>query len=225
MKRYTMILVAALLALSLLLPAVAQELAGCKVAVDPAATVSGGTVTVPVRIGENSGFTNLALTLEYDREKLTLVSILPAQDRQFLFGANTEWTDPEGKALGFVTCASAAAVKEDGVLFELTFQVAADAVGTLEVTPLVRYARNNEAAFAVFEELRAETVPGVITVFLPGDVNGDGTVEYDDVMLAYRAYLGEAELTAAQLAVADRDGSGAVEEPEYQQIYQIYLGG
>ena len=58
-----------------------------------------------------------------------------------------------------------------------------------------------------------------------GDVNGDGIVEYNDVMLAYKAFLGEAELTQEQMAVVDTDRNGTVEEAEYQAIYQIYIGG
>jgi hypothetical protein len=44
-------------------------------------------------------------------------------------------------------------------------------------------------------------------------------------MLAYKAFLGEAELTEAQMAVVDTDRDGTVEEAEYQAIYQIYIGG
>ena len=58
-----------------------------------------------------------------------------------------------------------------------------------------------------------------------GDVNGDGIIEYNDVMMAYKAFLGKVELTPEQMAVVDTNQNGIVEEAEYQAIYQIYIGG
>lgn len=72
----------------------------------------------------------------------------------------------------------------------------------------------------------AELVTGgqIISV-LPGDLTGDGVVEYDDVMTAYRAFVGEAELTAEQMAVVDSNANGQVDEAEFEAIYRIYIGG
>ena len=121
--------------------------------------------------------------------------------------------------------ASADPVKENGILFTVTFEIAADFVGETQVTPVVKYIRNNEAVFSIFEEIHATVVAGTVTSVLVGDVNGDGIIEYNDVMLAYKAFLGEAELTAEQMAVVDANRNGTVEETEYQAIYQIYIGG
>ena len=57
------------------------------------------------------------------------------------------------------------------------------------------------------------------------EIVDDGEFVHNDVMLAYKAFLGEAELTEAQMAVVDTDRSGTIEEAEYQAIYQIYIGG
>ena len=89
----------------------------------------------------------------------------------------------------------------------------------------MQYIRNNEAVFSIFEQIHAAVTAGTVTSVLVGDVNGDGIIEYNDVMLAYKAFLGEAELTEAQMAVVDTDRDGTVEEAEYQAIYQIYIGG
>ena len=229
MKRSIGILLAVLLGLVLPLTVMAAELTSCTVAVDRAVGSPGETVTVAVRIADNPGFTNFAIALDYDREHLTLKSIeTKDSDIPFLCGSNVTinkaW-EGEEKEYGFVVSASEGLVKEDGILFTVTFEIGTDFLGEVEIAPKVQYIRNNEAVFSIFEELRAEVAPATVTSVLIGDVSGDGIIEYNDVMLAYKAFLGEAELTAEQMAVVDTDRNGTVDEAEYQAIYQIYIGG
>ena len=229
MKKFIAVTLAVLLSLALPLSVLAAELTSCTVTADSVAGEPGETVTVAVRIADNPGFTNFAIALDYDREQLTLQSIETKDGATpYLCGSNVSinktWDENE-KEYGFVVSASADPVKEDGILFTVTFEITADFVGEAQVIPVVRYIRNNEAVFSVFEEIRATVTAGTVTSVLPGDVNGDGIIEYNDVMLAYRAFLGEVELTRSQMAVVDRDRNGTVEEAEYQAIYQIYIGG
>ena len=229
MRKGIAVLLAALILFVVPLSAAASALTGCTVTADFAVGAPGETVTVAVRITDNPGFTNFAIALDYDREYLTLKSIETKNgDVPYLCGSdvsiNKAW-DAEEKAYGYVVSASADPVKEEGVLFAVTFEVAADFAGSVQVTPIVQYIRNNEAVFSVFEELHATVMAGTVAVVLAGDVNGDGIVEYDDVMLAYKAFLGETELTAAQLAAVDTNGNGTVDEAEFKAIYQLYIGG
>ena len=226
MKKYIAFSLAAVLCLGLSLPVLAAELTGCRVSAGAVSGVPGETVTVEVRIDDNPGFTNFAIALDYDREHLTLKGI--ETGAEYLGGSdtavNTAW-EKEGKTYGFAVCASAAPVKGDGVLFAATFEIASGFSGTAEVSPVVEYIRSNEAVFSVFAQVRAAAVPGTVTSVLAGDVNGDGVTEYNDVMLAYQAFLGEGALTPEQMAVVDGNGNGAVEEAEVQAVYQIYIGG
>lgn len=229
MKKFIGILLAVLLSLALPLTVMAAELTSCTVTADSVAGAPGETVTVAVRIADNSGFTNFAIALDYDREHLTLKSIeTKDDDTPYRCGSNVSinkaWDEDE-KEYGFVVSASADPVKENGILFTVTFEIAADFVGEAQVTPVVQYIRNNEAVFSIFEEIHATVTDGTVTSVLVGDVNGDGIIEYDDVMLVYKAFLGEAELTAQQMGVVDSNRNGTVEEAEYQAIYQIYIGG
>ena len=229
MKRIIAVTLAVLLSLAIPLTVMASELTNCTVMADSVAGEPGETVTVAVRIADNPGFTNFAIALDYDCEHLTLKIIETKNgDDPYLCGSNVSinktWNEDE-KEYGFVVSASADPVKEDGILFTVTFEIAADFVGEAQVTPVVKYIRNNEAVFSIFEEIHAAVTPGMVTSVLVGDVNGDGIIEYNDVMLAYKAFLGEAELTAEQLATVDTNGNGTVEEAEYQAIYQIYIGG
>ena len=229
MKKIIGILLAVLLSLVLPLSVLAAELTSCTVTAESVVVAPSEEVTVEVRIADNPGFTNFAIALDYDRQHLTLKSIeTKGGDNPYLCGSNASinktW-DKEEKEYGFIVSASADPVKENGILFTATFEIAADFVGEAQVTPVVQYIRNNEAVFSIFEQIRAAVTAGTVTSVLVGDVNGDGIIEYNDVMLAYKAFLGEAELTEAQMAVVDTDRSGTIEEAEYQAIYQIYIGG
>ena len=229
MKKFIAVTLAVLLSLALPLGVMAAELTSCTVTADSVAGEPGETVTVAVKIADNPGFTNFAIALDYDREHLTLKSIETQNgDDPYLCGSNVSinktWDENE-KEYGFVVSASADPVKENGILFTVTFEIAADFVGEAQVTPVVQYIRNNEAVFSIFEEIHATVTAGMITSVLVGDVNGDGIIEYNDVMMAYKAFLGETELTAEQMAVVDTNRNGTVEEAEYQAIYQIYIGG
>ena len=229
MKKFIAVTLAVLLSLALPLGVMAAELTSCTVTADSVAGEPGETVTVAVKIADNPGFTNFAIALDYDREHLILKSIETQNgDDPYLCGSNFSinktWDENE-KEYGFVVSASADPVKENGILFTVTFEIAADFVGEAQVTPVVQYIRNNEAVFSIFEEIHATVTAGMITSVLVGDVNGDGIIEYNDVMMAYKAFLGETELTAEQMAVVDTNRNGTVEEAEYQAIYQIYIGG
>ena len=229
MKKFIAFFLAVLLSLAIPFQVLAAELTSCTVTAESAAGAPGEEVTVEVRIGDNSGFTNFAVALDYDREHLTLKRINTKDgSTPYLCGSNVsinEVWDAEEKQYGFVVSASADPVKEDGILFTVTFEIAADFVGVAQVTPVVQYIRNNEAVFSIFEQINGVVTAGTITSVLVGDVNGDGIIEYNDVMLAYKAFLGEAELTQEQMAVVDSDRSGTIEEAEYHAIYQIYIGG
>lgn len=229
MKKALVITLAVLLCLAIPLAAAATELTNCTVTADSVTGEPGESVTVTVRIADNPGFTNFAIALDYDHDDLTLESIETENGgAPYLCGTqvsvNPLWDDKSGKELGFVVSASAEPVKEEGILFTATFKIADDFIGETKVIPTVQYVRNNEAVLSVFEEINADVINGKVISVLLGDVNGDGIIEYDDVMLAYKAFLGET-ITPEQFAVVDENGNGSVEETEYQAIYTRYIGG
>ena len=228
MKKFIGIMLAVLLCLMIPLGAAATELTSCHITVNNVSGEPGELVTVAVEISDNPGFTNFAIALSYDHSCLTLESI-ETESTQYLreghVSVNNMWSAESGEELGFVVFASSSPVKENGTLFTAAFKIAPDFIGETEVVPVVKYIRNNEAVFSVFEEITADVTNGKIISVLQGDVNGDGIIEYDDVMMAYKAYVGDTELTPEQLAVIDENGNGTVEETEYQAIYTKYIGG
>ena len=112
MKRITSVILAIALIFALAVTAMAAEIADCTVS-----ATAGGTVTVPIRISGNRGFTNFGIALDYDREQLELLSIQTAEgETPYLCGTtvavNTQWTGTDEKTFGYVTAALEEAATE-----------------------------------------------------------------------------------------------------------------
>ena len=230
MKKIISILLSLLALLGLPQMVYAQEEESCIVIADTVQTVPRAAFTVPVRILNNPGFTNLAVSLEYDPELLELVEISTMdEDGPYLCGAfastNSQWKLEDGQYRGYLTAASGEEVKGDGILFTATFQPSTGFTDITVITPKVHYIRNNSEVFAVFEEIPASVTEGTVTVVVPGDVNGDGLLEYDDVMLVYMASIGETELSDGQIPLADINGDSKIDNKDVEAIYRIYTGG
>lgn len=230
MKKTIVTFFAVLLVLLVPLTAAAEELTGCTVAADAVIATAGQTVTVPVRILENPGFTNFAIRLDYDREKLTLLRLETAEnDTPYLCGThvstNPAWTDGTDSTIcGYIVCAHEEAVKEDGILFTAVFQVEQTLEEPAVLTPQVQYIRNQTAQIALFETIQAETQPGSVTTALTGDVNFDGFVTTLDALFAYKIALGQITPTEQQKNAADVNKDEIVTTMDALKIYKIGLG-
>lgn len=210
--------------------AFAEEIKTCSISVDSIPTPPGEQITVPIRITDNQGFTNFAISLEYDPEKLELISINTTDEQNpFLCGSmvstNIDWKNADGKSCGYIVSAFENAVSGDGILFTATFQVSQDLDDYTTVTPVAHYVRNNSAVFSIFEAITASVTPGTIKAIVAGDVTGDGMVEYDDVMKVYKASLGEVNLTEEEKLLADINGDQTIDNLDVEEIYRIYTGG
>lgn len=226
MKRIMYIVLSLLYLLGVPMLAFAEEITTCSISVDSVPTPPGEQITVPIRITENQGFTNFAISLEYDPEELKLLSINTTDgETNYLCGSlistNISWE----KAKGYIVSASSDAVAGDGILFTATFQVSVNLKGSAKVTPIVHYIRNNAAVFSIFEEITASVTPGTVNAIVAGDVTGDGVLEYDDVMLVYKVSLGEAKLEEEEKLLADINGDQIIDNLDVEEIYRIYTGG
>ena len=230
MKKWICMFLTAMLCTGFPLAAAAENLTGCIIGAEQISGRPGETVEVAFTMEENPGFTNFAIALDYDREHLILKGIQTQNGEEFYLcgdqiSINPHWDGAGMSDSGFIVAASAEPVRGDGILFTAIFEIMPGFTGEAWVSPIVHYVRNNEALFSFFEEISPSVVGGGILSVLPWDLTGDGMVEYDDVMLAYRAYLGETELTPKQLALVDENENGIVDESEYQSVYRAYLGG
>ena len=220
-----------LVLLSIPMPAVATETqsSGCTVTAESMRTFPGKTVTIPVSIQGNPGFNNFAVFLEYDAEKLTLLSIDTEKDQiPYLCGTlvstNKDWKNAEQKTGGYIVAESPDVITDNGVLFTMTFEVKEELTEATTVTPVVQYIRSNTASISEFTDISATVVPCTVTAVKPGDVTGDHLVDYDDVMLSYKAFLGEVTLDETQLVAADINGNKEIDESDVDAIYNIYRG-
>lgn len=223
MKRTWLGIITAALLLCLPMTALATE--NATLSADTVTAAAGGTVTVPIRLEGNPGFTNFAVSLEYDKEKLTLVS-LNAQSEEgsaYLCGSltagNPEWKVEEGTANGYLAGASAEVITGDGTLFTATFRLAADFSGTASVKPVVHYLRNGGEAG--FTDVAVTAKAGSISNYIPGDVNDDGEVTLEDAMMTYNASIGLIKENDRM----DIDQDGEITLVDAMTIYNLSLGG
>ena len=228
MKKIISIVLAVALIFALAVTAMAAEIAECTVSADSVS--AGKTVTVPVRITGNRGFTNFGIALDYDRAQLELLSIQTAAgETPYLCGAvaagNTQWTGADGKTYGYVTAALEDAVTEDGILFTATFRVSEDFSGTAAVQPVVQYMRSNKRLLSVFDAIPVTTVSGTVSTVLVGDYDQNGTVNALDVMGLYRAVISGTDFSEEDLDRLDVNRDGMINALDIMAIYGIVSGG
>lgn len=229
MKKIISAVLAAVLLLAMAVTATAADMADCAVSADSVTGAAGGTVTVPIRVTGNRGFTNFGIALDYDREQLELVSLQTAGKTPYLCGtaaaANPQWTGSDGKTYGYVTAALEEAAAEDGILFTATFRLSETFAGTAEIRPVVQYMRSNQRLLSVFDEIPVETAAGTVSTVLVGDFDQNGQVDVFDVMGLYAAVSGNTDFTEEDLASLDVNGDGGIDVFDVMALYAIVTGG
>ena len=151
--------------------------AGTSVTVSDATAKPGDVVTLDVAISGNTGFGAATFDIVYDADVLTLTDIGVADK---LFG---QGTGVQNVAKNRVNCASATGITGDGVLFTLTFTVAADAAnGEYDVSVVVKNFADTAAA-----NIEATVVSGTVAVHkcvcnavaaAPADCTNNGNIAY-----------------------------------------------
>ena len=230
MKKVVCCILAAALVFGLSLNALAAERTDCIVSADSLPAAAGETVTVPIRISGNPGFTNFGIALDYDREQLELLSIQTAEgETPYLCGpavsVNPDWKGADEKTYGYVTAASADPIPGDGILFTATFRVSGGFSGAAAVTPVIQYLRSNQSLFPVFDAIKAEAEAGTLSSVLTGDYDRNGIVNVIDVMGLYNAIGNGDGFTEADMARLDINQDGTVNAMDVMGIYRIVMGG
>lgn len=230
MKRITSVILAIALIFALAVTAMAAEIADCTVSADSVSATAGGTVTVPIRISGNRGFTNFGIALDYDREQLELLSIQTAEgETPYLCGTtvavNTQWTGTDEKTFGYVTAALEEAATADGILFTATFRVSGDFSGTAAVQPVVQYMRSNKRLLSVFDAIPVTTVSGTVSAALVGDYDRNGKVNVADVMGLFSAIMNGKAFSADDYSRLDVNQDGRINVADVMAIYAIVMNG
>lgn len=228
MKKFCIYLLAALLIAGIPLTVAAQEIVGPTICADSAAAALGQTVTVPVRISGNPGFTNFAIAIKFDTEALRLERIDTVEEGENGFlcpqtaAVNTAYVAEEGAApCGFVSGAASEPIVGDGILFTVTFQVLKQTAGEVDVELDLQYLRSGDVLTSVFTALTTSVQKGTVRVVVKGDLDGDESITDADAAFVYRCINEALEMTDAQRITADVNGDGMVDTTDAALIYRI----
>ncbi|MBQ7874162.1 MAG: Ig-like domain-containing protein [Oscillospiraceae bacterium] len=136
-------------------------------AADKTEAAIGDTVEVAFEIAGNPGFTNIELTLDFNKAvlKFTGLKINPdteSYEGRFGGGATVANTDPESAKYGFVTNARSSATTTDGKLFVAQFEVIG--FGETAIGANISLMENSGEAVGV---MPAVTPSDIITVAAP----------------------------------------------------------
>ena len=230
MKKIISVILTVALIFALAVTVMAAEIADCTVSADSVSATAGGTVTVPIRISGNRGFTNFGIALDYDREQLELLSIQTAEgETPYLCGTtsavNTQWTGTYGKTFGYVTAALEEAATEDGILFTATFRLSEDFSGTATVQPVVQYMRSNKRLLSVFDAIPVMAVSGTVSTVLAGDYDRNGHVDVFDALGLFAAVSGGTDFSEDDYSRLDVNRDGMIDVFDVMAIYAIVSGG
>ena len=214
---------ALVLLLSLLGAVPADAAAGATLTAGSVNALAGDTVQVDVTIKNNPGVLGATLTLEYDRG-LTLTGAAngPAwnvlsmtKPGKLVSPCNLVW---DGQDL------SPSDVK-DGVVLSLTFQVSADAKAGDVLGVRLSYVPGN-VVDANSKPVSLTVANGSVTVldYVPGDVNGDGSVTTRDIILL-RRYLAGGYGVSIQEPAGNVNDDGTINSTDIILIRRFLAGG
>ncbi|MCL1874226.1 MAG: dockerin type I domain-containing protein [Clostridiales bacterium] len=189
-------------------------------------TDPGGTVNVTYSITNNvNGFTTFDLELPYDRTICWPTAITPGaildSGGSGAFAANPSYG---GADIAKVTYANFDKIAGDGLLFTVTYQVAA---GTPAVEALldVNLKRATVLVADAYSDIHIKVKPGKMVIGRLGDVNGDGLVTPEDAMLLLQMIVGLVPWTDRALRFGDINGDGIVDTSDAALILRMVVGG
>ena len=191
--------------LSVLATAIEASAAEGRLVVDGVQAYAGTTVEINVNVENNPGIAGAKIYVQYD-SKLTLQSASVGETF-----AELDYTAPPSLVSGcaFNWDSLDQEVTKDGTLLTLKFDVASDAVANEKLKVNVSYTYG-DIYNKDLDSLSFEVTNGYVKIidYIPGDVNGDKTVNGKDVTLIRRHNAGY-EVTLNKLA-ADVNNDGVI---------------
>ena len=188
------------------------------------AAAPGAGVDVTYKIeGNVFGFSTLDLLIPYNGSIYTPLSIKAAGGLNNPFFVANPNFKPNLIRIAF---ASQENVAGDGLLFTVTYQVAATAPGIGEYPLDLEVAKMQCITFDETEiDLAVKVVPGLLVIGILGDVNGDGIVTPEDAMILLQMYVGLIPWTPRALLLGDVNGDGVVDTTDAALILRMVVGG
>lgn len=198
--------------------------ASCVVSVLPAETMRlciekqnaapGATITIPILLKNNPGVIGFSFALQYEDEKL---EYLGASDGDFIGIADN--ISVHDNQLGIVYSSASKQNLTGTTLVYLTFRVQSGAKGLTKLSFVVD--ETFDDGFLAIDLKSQESAPVAfaiedgqlsITDFIPGDINGNGKVDNNDLILLTR-YRARWKVTI-NMDAADVNGNGKVDNED-----------
>lgn len=194
--------------------------------------VSGNaTISVPVKVTENGGFTSLKLSATYDSQKLFLDSVTLSDNIKSKVTQGA-YTISSGGSKVTVPFTSTDTITSTGTLFYLNFKVISRAssttgsgasANTTSVTVEPEEVTNKTGDFFVYQSA-SSTVFITEAEHVLGDVNGDNKINLVDALWVICYYNKTKALASVELTAADVNKNGTVDLVDALMIMQLYNG-
>ena len=190
-------------------------------------TVPGGAIDVTYTYKNNYvGFTTLDLELPYDRSVFWPTAIVPggiilAHGTDGAFAANPSFG---GADIAKIAFASNNKVTGDGLLFTVTYQVAAFTTAVEAALDVNIIKATVLTSLDVYQDLTIYAKNGTMIIGRLGDINGDGLVTPEDAMLLLQMIVGLVPWTERALRFGDINGDGIVDTSDATLILRMVVG-
>lgn len=191
-------------------------------------------------LNATKGFNNYTITLDYDKQALTPVSILDgnikmkgfdALGKEFDIVATGDFNANNGKVVyciyddGNTSVTQLPQFTTDGVLFSIVYKVNDGSAATAKVganIEIIDTVSSNNSIAGILAENTNVSTDAALTDILIGDVDGNGRVNQLDV-LRFNQYFAGWDVTINEKA-ADIDGNGKVNQLDVLKFNQYFAG-
>ncbi|MBQ6849319.1 MAG: hypothetical protein IJN76_04600 [Clostridia bacterium] len=202
----------------------------CQFLVGSAEAKAGDTIVVPVSITNNPGIVSMKMTISYDESVLELLDAAAGdfvvEEQENVTVASPSF-GPIGGGIFTINWIDALATENNtqtGVVANLTFKIKEDATGS---TPIYITFNENDIFDKDYNNIPFNGTEGVITIieepaYIPGDVDGNGTVNVRDLG-RLQQYLNGFDVTIDERA-ANVTGDSSINVRDYGLLQQ-YLNG
>ena len=184
-----------------------QNTGGKKLSIPEQSGSPGKDIIIPININDATGLAGADITVTYDKKILTFKQAVNTE----LFNGNFAVNDVSSDSKVVIRMASMKGIeKGSGALINMTFTVKANTtIGTETPINLTDVSAFDEIANSITISTQNGKLK-IVSACVKGDVNGDGAIKSNDVILALRISAGLMQADQTQFCAADFNDDGAV---------------
>lgn len=198
----------------------AEPMGTVTVTVEGASALVGETVSVPVSIRGNPGFSGLTVQVE-ETDGITFSGV----KKGALLSENETGTLTVNPGTGIISWIDSEDTTGDGEIFALEFEIAESCeAGDYEIALILSEALNFVNCDS--EPIQAEFKSGILTVadYVIGDADDDGVITGADAVKMARHIVGYEPLTGKNFKAADIDSDGKITSADCVKMARYLVG-